>query len=146
MIVLQIPVPRGMVGVVIGRGGEMIKKIQAETKAKVQFKTDDGQGPHRVCTVAGHGDRVQHACGMIRELIDAAINDRGRGRGRGRDMDFNNGGPPGGGGRDRYNNGGGFGGGQDETTFTIPAEKCGLVIGKGGLMTLLDPYVSSRLL
>ena len=34
----QIPVPRQAVGLVIGKGGEMIKKIQTETGAKVQFK------------------------------------------------------------------------------------------------------------
>ena len=34
----QIPVPRQGVGIVIGKGGEMIKKIQSETGAKVQFK------------------------------------------------------------------------------------------------------------
>lgn len=34
----QIPVPRQAVGLVIGKGGEMIKKIQGETGAKVQFK------------------------------------------------------------------------------------------------------------
>lgn len=130
----EIPVPRSMVGVVIGRGGEMIKKIQADTGAKVQFKTDDGQGPDRMCTVAGGPDKVQQATSMIRELIDNAMqNDRGRGRGRGRgENNFNDRGPPGGG-RERFGNGGGsFGGGQDETNFTVPAEKCGLVIGKGG--------------
>ena len=30
--------PRQAVGLVIGKGGEMIKKIQSETGAKVQFK------------------------------------------------------------------------------------------------------------
>ena len=30
--------PRQGVGIVIGKGGEMIKKIQSETGAKVQFK------------------------------------------------------------------------------------------------------------
>lgn len=52
----------------------------------------------------------------------------GRGRGRGRGDDRNGGfgdrGPPGGG---RF---GQFGGGE-ETTFSVPSEKCGLVIGKG---------------
>jgi far upstream element-binding protein len=105
----------------------MIKRIQTETMAKVQFKTDDGQGPNRMCTINGPPDKVQNAAAMIRELIDQATNDRGRGGGRRRDMDFNGGG---------YGNGGGGGGGgyggQDETMYTVPADKCGLVIGKGG--------------
>lgn len=35
---MDIGVPRQGVGLVIGKGGDMIKKIQAETGAKVQFK------------------------------------------------------------------------------------------------------------
>lgn len=35
---LDIGVPRQGVGLVIGKGGEMIKKIQTDTGAKVQFK------------------------------------------------------------------------------------------------------------
>ena len=33
----QVPVPRDIVGFVIGKSGETIKRIQAETGAKVQF-------------------------------------------------------------------------------------------------------------
>lgn len=35
---LQIAVPRHSVGVVIGRNGEMIKKIQSDAGVKIQFK------------------------------------------------------------------------------------------------------------
>ena len=35
---VDIGVPRQGVGLVIGKGGDMIKKIQTETGAKVQFK------------------------------------------------------------------------------------------------------------
>lgn len=34
----QVPVPRFAVGIVIGRNGEMIKKIQNDTGVKIQFK------------------------------------------------------------------------------------------------------------
>ncbi|KAJ8300888.1 hypothetical protein KUTeg_022407 [Tegillarca granosa] len=46
---MEIPVPRSLVGIVIGKNGEMIKKIQNETSAKVQFKPDDGSLPDRMC-------------------------------------------------------------------------------------------------
>lgn len=39
----QVPVPRHSVGVVIGRSGEMIKKIQNDAGVRIQFK--QGQGP-----------------------------------------------------------------------------------------------------
>lgn len=37
-LILQIAVPRHSVGVVIGRNGEMIKKIQSDAGVKIQFK------------------------------------------------------------------------------------------------------------
>ena len=42
---LQIRVPRSAVGVIIGKGGDMIKKIQEETGARVQFLP----GECRIC-------------------------------------------------------------------------------------------------
>lgn len=44
---LQVPVPRHSVGVVIGRSGEMIKKIQNDAGVRIQFK--QGQGPAGLC-------------------------------------------------------------------------------------------------
>lgn len=35
---LQVPVPRFAVGIVIGRNGEMIKKIQNDAGVRIQFK------------------------------------------------------------------------------------------------------------
>uniref|UniRef100_A0A4W5JN89 K Homology domain-containing protein n=1 Tax=Hucho hucho TaxID=62062 RepID=A0A4W5JN89_9TELE len=35
---LDVPVPRFAVGIVIGRNGEMIKKIQSDTGVRIQFK------------------------------------------------------------------------------------------------------------
>ena len=49
----------------------------------------------------------------------------GRGRGRG-GFDDRRGGPGGPGGR--FDGGGGF---KEDTTFCVPSDKCGLVIGKG---------------
>lgn len=47
--------PKIAVGVVIGRGGDMIKKIQAETGARVQFhqERDDGPGDKRLVVTSG---------------------------------------------------------------------------------------------
>lgn len=35
---VKVPVPRFAVGIVIGRNGEMIKKIQNDTGVRIQFK------------------------------------------------------------------------------------------------------------
>ncbi|XP_069742176.1 far upstream element-binding protein 3 isoform X5 [Narcine bancroftii] len=120
---IDVAVPRFAVGIVIGRNGEMIKKIQNDAGVRIQFKPDDGVMPDRIAQVMGPPDRCQHAAHMINELIHTAqerdgqsgFGGPGRGRGRGR-SDWNVG-PP---------------GGMQEITYTIPADKCGLVIGRGG--------------
>ncbi|KAG3288188.1 far upstream element-binding protein 3 isoform X3 [Ictidomys tridecemlineatus] len=119
---LEVSVPRFAVGIVIGRNGEMIKKIQNDAGVRIQFKPDDGISPERAAQVMGPPDRCQHAAHIINELILTAQERdgfgglavaRGRGRGRG---DWSMGTP----------------GGIQEITYTVPADKCGLVIGKGG--------------
>uniref|UniRef100_A0A8C2SR17 Far upstream element binding protein 3 n=1 Tax=Coturnix japonica TaxID=93934 RepID=A0A8C2SR17_COTJA len=119
---IEVSVPRFAVGIVIGRNGEMIKKIQNDAGVRIQFKPDDGISPERVAQVMGLPDRCQHAAHIISELILTAQERdgfgslavaRGRGRGRG---DWSVGAP----------------GGMQEITYTVPADKCGLVIGKGG--------------
>ncbi|XP_039575950.1 far upstream element-binding protein 3 isoform X3 [Passer montanus] len=119
---IEVSVPRYAVGIVIGRNGEMIKKIQNDAGVRIQFKPDDGISAERVAQVMGLPDRCQHAAHIISELILTAQERdgfgnlavaRGRGRGRG---DWSVGTP----------------GGVQEITYTVPADKCGLVIGKGG--------------
>ncbi|XP_024617986.1 far upstream element-binding protein 3 [Neophocaena asiaeorientalis asiaeorientalis] len=119
---IEVSVPRFAVGIVIGRNGEMIKKIQNDAGVRIQFKPDDGISPERAAQVMGPPERCQHAAHVINELILTAQERdgfgglavaRGRGRGRG---DWSVGNP----------------GGIQEITYTVPADKCGLVIGKGG--------------
>ncbi|XP_046695065.1 far upstream element-binding protein 3 isoform X1 [Silurus meridionalis] len=118
---LDVAVPRYAVGIVIGRNGEMIKRIQNDAGVRIQFKPDDGISPERIAQVIGQSDRCQHAVHLINELVNTVQERDGyggglapRGRGRGR-ADWNM--AP---------------GGLQEVTYTIPADKCGLVIGKGG--------------
>lgn len=71
---IEVSVPRAAVGVVIGKGGDMIKKIQAETGARVQFQQvrDDGPGDRR-CLLTGKPQHVEMARQRIEELIDSVI-------------------------------------------------------------------------
>uniref|UniRef100_A0A673IB58 Far upstream element-binding protein 3-like n=1 Tax=Sinocyclocheilus rhinocerous TaxID=307959 RepID=A0A673IB58_9TELE len=143
----EILIPASKVGLVIGKGGDTIKQLQVVQKnlniEKIIFKvvqmkflaiccscnlwicvsvSDDGISPDRIAQVMGQPDRCQHAVHLINDLVQTAqerdgfggpVGPRGRGRGRG---DWSMGSP----------------GGLQEVTYTIPADKCGLVIGKGG--------------
>ncbi|KAJ8279368.1 hypothetical protein COCON_G00064340 [Conger conger] len=117
---LDVPVPRFAVGIVIGRNGEMIKKIQNDTGVRIQFKPDDGSTPERMAQIMGPPDRSQHAADIIADIL-RSVQSGGPpgpgGRGRGRGQGNWNMGPP---------------GGLPEFTFTVPAMKTGLIIGKGG--------------
>ncbi|CAB1320243.1 unnamed protein product, partial [Coregonus sp. 'balchen'] len=110
---LDVAVPRFAVGIVIGRSGEMIKKIQGDSGVRIQFKPDDGISPERIAQVMGQPDRCQHAVHLINELIQTAQE---------RD-DFGSSGGPRGRGRGHW--GMGSPGGLQEVTYTIPADKCG---------------------
>ncbi|XP_061417515.1 far upstream element-binding protein 1-like isoform X5 [Lethenteron reissneri] len=125
---VKIAVPRFAVGVVIGRSGDMIKKLQNEAGVRIQFQPDDGSGPERMAQIMGVPENCQRAAMMIIELINGmqmegregppgGMGPRGRG-GRGRGFGDWSPGPP--------------GGMQDQITYTVPAEKCGIIIGKGG--------------
>lgn len=57
---VEVLVPRAAVGVVIGKGGDMIKKIQAETGARVQFQQAREEGPgERRCFLSGKPQQVE---------------------------------------------------------------------------------------
>uniref|UniRef100_A0A673KR03 Far upstream element-binding protein 3-like n=1 Tax=Sinocyclocheilus rhinocerous TaxID=307959 RepID=A0A673KR03_9TELE len=146
----EILIPASKVGLVIGKGGDTIKQLQKQKMTLVRVflyhtnvsiasikknvcsgcnlrigsvsVSDDGMSPDRIAQVMGQPDRCQHAVHLINDLVQTAqerdgfggpVGPRGRGRGRG---DWSMGSP----------------GGLQEVTYTIPADKCGLVIGKGG--------------
>ncbi|KAI2665116.1 Far upstream element-binding protein 3 [Labeo rohita] len=69
---IDVAVPRFAVGIVIGRNGEMIKKIQNDAGVRIQFKPDDGISPDRIAQVMGQPDRCQHAVHLINDLVHTA--------------------------------------------------------------------------
>ncbi|XP_050420080.1 far upstream element-binding protein 1 isoform X2 [Adelges cooleyi] len=119
---VEVGVPKQVVGLVIGKGGDMIKKIQSETGAKVQFINLNEDTPDdRRCLITGAPDQVAEAKQRIDALVDSALNRGGGNRQSG--GNFN-----------RSQNWGNSGQTQplNETTFTVPSAKCGVIIGKGG--------------
>ncbi|XP_008552793.1 far upstream element-binding protein 3 isoform X1 [Microplitis demolitor] len=139
----EVLVPRAAVGVVIGKGGDMIKKIQSETGARVQFQQGREEGPgDRKCLLSGKPQAVEQARQRIQELIDSVTRrddrppagrsgSRGNGFGGGNNNGGGGGRPNEYGGWDRRQGGGSM---QDkiEATYNVPSTKCGIIIGKGG--------------
>ncbi|GIY18651.1 hypothetical protein CDAR_11762 [Caerostris darwini] len=122
----EIMVPKQAVGVVIGKGGDMIKKIQQDSGARVQFLNVKDEGPEdKVCVVTGSPDQIQAASNFINDLIQSVRDQQNVGRGRGRGRPDGSGGPNfGNNPRNRPD--------LPEIHYAVPAGKCGLVIGKGG--------------
>lgn len=150
-------VPGHKVGLIIGKGGETIKQLQERSGAKIIIIQDSPEAAHeKPLRITGDPNAVETAKELVNEILNQN-DDRdmggfggpggpgGRGRGRGaprgggRGGFMGRGGPggPRGGGRGGF--GGGWGGpggneyGSEVTDYvTIPSNKCGLVIGKGG--------------
>lgn len=65
----QIRVPRVMIGNVIGRGGENVKRIQSETKTRIHFDEEkDGSGD-KWATICGSESGIELAKEQIRKII-----------------------------------------------------------------------------
>ncbi|XP_022198629.2 far upstream element-binding protein 2 [Nilaparvata lugens] len=129
----EMMVPGSKVGLVIGKGGETIKQLQEKSGTKMVVVQDGpNQETEKPLRISGDPQKVEHAKSLIYELLAGDRRDGGdrggRGGGGGR-MGFDRGG--GGGGR-----GGGGGGNrwsdQSEATYVVPANKCGIIIGRGG--------------
>ena len=72
--IFQIIVPRPAVGVVIGKNGDMIKRIQQDSGARVQFIQGKEDIPgDKLCQITGTMDQVQKAAALIRDLIQSVM-------------------------------------------------------------------------
>eukprot|EP00794_Sanderia_malayensis_P016047 gene16047-17669_t len=108
----EIPVPRELVGFVIGKNGETIKRIQQETGCKVQFQMPDPVGgPNRMCILQGDPQQISEATQKIQEIIDSPRSSRGPSGSRGPQPNAP---------------------GVRSIEVPIPSNKCGVIIGRGG--------------
>ncbi|XP_037946377.1 far upstream element-binding protein 3-like isoform X3 [Teleopsis dalmanni] len=127
----EVFVPKIAVGVVIGKGGDMIRKIQTECGCKLQFIQGKNDEPgDRRCVINGTRQQVDDAKRMIEGLIDNVMRNQNP-----RSANGNSNGTA-----DNGNSNYGYGYGvnhaqqpaREEITFMVPAAKCGIVIGRGG--------------
>ncbi|GMT02845.1 hypothetical protein PENTCL1PPCAC_25019, partial [Pristionchus entomophagus] len=97
----EVVVPRSSVGMIIGKGGDTIKRLAMETGTKIQFKPDDPSQSDRCAVIQGTREQIYKATELITELVQRSCAQTGP---------------------------------QVQDTFYmhVPANKTGLVIGKGG--------------
>ncbi|ORZ23650.1 hypothetical protein BCR42DRAFT_139821 [Absidia repens] len=100
----NIKVPNRMVGIIIGRGGDNLKKVERYSGARIQIDQDSGDS-ERDITLTGEEDQIQMARDMIQQMVRDANDSSGHG-----------------------------GGGDNDThvKLEVPSNKVGLVIGRGG--------------
>ncbi|CAF1131790.1 unnamed protein product [Adineta steineri] len=116
-------IPDKFVGLVIGKGGEQIVRLQAESGCKVQIcqtRSDPIPGgpnpPDRLANLSGSREAIERAKRIMDDIIL-----------KGRMTDVGSVGV------NPYSMGGGGGGGGSKSVdVMLPSAKCGLVIGKGG--------------
>lgn len=101
----QITVPDKMVGMIIGKGGEQITRLQQESGCKIQMAPDSGGQPVRMCTLTGSDAAISQAKSMIEGIVANSA---------------------------AMGGGGGGGGNSGQFEMLIPGNKVGLIIGKGG--------------
>lgn len=124
---VEIMIPGPKVGLIIGKGGESIKQLQEKSGAKMVIIQDgpNQQENEKPLRISGEVQRVEHAKALVHELLAEKEQIMRRNRGM-------SGNSPG------YNPGlsshgsHGWDGDQIETTISVPAGKCGVIIGKGG--------------
>ncbi|KAJ3039331.1 hypothetical protein HDV00_012324 [Rhizophlyctis rosea] len=117
---IEFNIPTSMVGLVIGRGGENMKKIESDFKVRIQFATAQPGEQERLTTITGGERDVEAAKENIMAMIQSGRNGPGGGGGYG-------------GGGGVYGGGGGMGGsGATMITVEVPHNKVGLIIGRGG--------------
>lgn len=108
----EVRIPNGDAGLVIGRGGETINRLQHESGARIQVARQARPGsPNRIVTVTGPPDAISRAENAIHRIMG------GRG-GRG--------------GYDGRSQGGGGLGPGERKTLLVPNATVGRVIGRGG--------------
>ena len=114
-----IQVESSLVGLIIGRQGENLRRIETDSSCRVQFLPAVEGGPFRQCKITG----PRHRRAEVKEAIDAIIDDSGMGplnRTQEKPRDANRGGAT------------ALRDGEDHLQIMVPDRTVGLIIGRGG--------------
>lgn len=125
-----ISINSGLVGLIIGRQGENLRRIEKETQTRVQFVTPpDAGGSERECKITGLPGAREYAKSEIYRVIQESGKDPGSSSGRAPpppDRDMGIGMKQAGAHQPALRTG------EDSVTIKVPNRTVGLIIGKGG--------------
>ncbi|KAK7403455.1 hypothetical protein QQX98_010776 [Neonectria punicea] len=114
-----IQIESSLVGLIIGRQGENLRRIEADSNCRVQFLAATDGGPFRQCKITG----PRHRRAEVKEAINRIIEDSGMGalnRTNEKPRDPNKGGAT------------ALREGEDHMQIMVPDRTVGLIIGRGG--------------
>ncbi|KOS18463.1 Far upstream element-binding protein 3 [Escovopsis weberi] len=114
-----IQIESSLVGLIIGRQGENLRRIEADTNCRVQFLAATDGGPFRQCKITGARPRRAD----VKAAINRIIEDSGMGplnRAQEKPRDASKGGA------------GALRDGEDHMQIMVPDRTVGLIIGRGG--------------
>jgi len=76
-------IPDKFVGLVIGRGGEQIKRLQQESGCKIRIASDSDGTAERSCALSGSQFAIDQAKRMLEEIVSRGNSREGGGGGGG---------------------------------------------------------------
>merc|ERR1712176_1023045 len=119
-------IPKVSVGVVIGKAGETINRIQEQTQTRIQFVPDDPKILERGCYIIGPKEGCLEAQREVLEIVKKKMEEVGSAKTSMPKLVFDG---------KRYvkqeqANSSGYG--EQQVDYPVPANRAGVVIGKGG--------------
>lgn len=121
-----IVIESGLVGLIIGRQGENLRRVEAETATRVQFMTGpEASGPMRQCKITGTRQAREDAKTEIYRIIDENGNSTST-RAANSSQSFT------GGAKASSAHQPALRAGEDATQIMVPNRTVGLIIGRGG--------------
>jgi len=67
-------IPENLVGLVIGRGGEQIKRLQSDSGCKIRIAREGDGTQERTCTLTGSQLCIDEAKRMLGEVVQRGMN------------------------------------------------------------------------
>ncbi|KAG5983626.1 hypothetical protein E4U55_007682 [Claviceps digitariae] len=114
-----IQIESSLVGLIIGRLGENLRRIEADTNCRVQFLAATDGGPFRQCRITGPRPRRADVKAAINRIIeDSGMGALNRPQDKSQELDKSGAAPL----RD----------GEDHMQIMVPDRTVGLIIGRGG--------------